>query len=526
MATVGNLVVNLKAKTAEFGKGLKRARKSIRTFKKALDGASKRAAVWSRNLVMAGAAVAGAFVKLAMEQERAEMALDAALQSTGQNVAIHGKALRQMAADIQKVTVHGDEFVLGLMTAGMNLGITADKIGGVTKQAIGLATVLKMDLNTAMRYMVLAQQGEMTMLRRYLPALRATEDATEQLAIVTEAANRGWEQAQAETKTTRGGLLQLKNALGDVGETFGKAFLPMMQRAIGRLRAFAGWAQSLSKGQIRALIDDAKKLGLVLLGIWAAPKLVGAITTFIGLLKAAKGAMIAFKASTVLATGVTAGLAVGLGLIAAGYADIATRAAKARWGMFQITLESRETGKLLRELGRAQRELSGATNLNEREAALKRVIALRERLIELSDEEIRKGEEKKAAAETKTWLEVLATAGRSFKPGGSRKAIAEINAVKKAQLEEAETQIGTARRLKGAMQAGGKNQPKLGDLIKLLKEIEEIRSQEKKAAAKAAALKAAMDKAGKGGATADKQDKQLSLDRERNRLLKRGPVLG
>ena len=44
MATIGNLVVNLKANSADFGKNLKKARKSLRTFGKAIKRSSERTA--------------------------------------------------------------------------------------------------------------------------------------------------------------------------------------------------------------------------------------------------------------------------------------------------------------------------------------------------------------------------------------------------------------------------------------------------------------------------------------------------
>jgi len=189
------------------------------------------------------------FAKAAMVQERAEMLLDSTLKHTGQSVEEYGKKLRMTASAMQKVTIFGDEFILGIMRAGMNLGVTADKISDVTKLAIGLGTSLDMDLNTAMRYAALATKGEMTMLRRYIPELRTVTDATEQWAIVQRMGNAGWEQAQDEAKTTSGALKQMWNVLGDVSERIGVHLLPMIKKITKAI--------TNSKSAIREFVTNA-----------------------------------------------------------------------------------------------------------------------------------------------------------------------------------------------------------------------------------------------------------------------------
>ena len=190
-------------------KGFAGFQRSLRTLQYALVGAG-------------GIGLAKRLIDLSAAQERAEVGLTAALKSMGHSAALYGGRLKSLASEMQRQTVYGDEFILGLMTQAINLGISAEATGRATKQAIGLATALKMDLNTALRYTALAHQGEFTMLRRYLPELRATTDATEQLAIVQRVAAAGWQQARAEVETTEGAIKQLKDAMGDLGEMAGK----------------------------------------------------------------------------------------------------------------------------------------------------------------------------------------------------------------------------------------------------------------------------------------------------------------
>jgi hypothetical protein len=157
------------------------------------------------------------------EQEAAETALRSALASTGQEVEKNQAMFEAYAGTLQGVTVYGDEFLLRLMAQATNLGITAENLEETTRQAIGLSTALRMDLNTALRYVSLATQGEFTMLRRYIPELRQTTDATEQLAIVNRVAAAGFVQARAEAETTQGRIKQLSNAWGDFKEAIGQA---------------------------------------------------------------------------------------------------------------------------------------------------------------------------------------------------------------------------------------------------------------------------------------------------------------
>jgi len=290
-------------------------------FERIVKGLSKRMAKMqaqmervgkvARNMLLgAGAAMAG-FTKLFANQEKAEKLLDAALRSTGQWVNALAPQLRKAAREMQTLTVYGDEFILGLMAQAVNLGATGKGIEEQTRQAIGLATALKMDLGTALRYTVLAQQGEFTMLRRYIPELRKTEDATEQLAIVQRMANAGWRQAQAEARTTAGRFAQLKNELSDLGEQLGAIFIPQTRATIKRIRELLTAASGWIKENADIVRSMTKVTAGMLGGLAILPKLTGAI---MGLT----------KVMTFLASHPLVAVAIGLGALVAKFALAAT----------------------------------------------------------------------------------------------------------------------------------------------------------------------------------------------------------
>ena len=165
----------------------------------------------------------------AMKQEDALFLLSAALKTSGEYSYGTMKGFEAFASSIQQATVYGDEEVISLMQLMKSLGVTSNKLEQATRMAIGLAAATGRDVRSMSMYIALAQQGEFTMLRRYIPALRATTDATEQLQIITEFAAAGFEIAKAKAETASGAIQQMKNAYGDVAEVIGDSFLPSMK---------------------------------------------------------------------------------------------------------------------------------------------------------------------------------------------------------------------------------------------------------------------------------------------------------
>ena len=175
----------------------------------------------------------------AIKQEKSQFLLAAALKATGQEADALMPKFKAFASNIQKVTVHGDEDTLMLMQLMTSLGVTSDQLENATKHAIGLAAATDRDVKSMGMYIALAQQGETTMLRRYIPALRAATSQTEEMAIITRVSAGGFKIAQAAAETTAGKLAQMKNAIGDVFEKIGGPFLDNIKRSA---QAVTNWA--------------------------------------------------------------------------------------------------------------------------------------------------------------------------------------------------------------------------------------------------------------------------------------------
>jgi len=221
------------------------------SFKAAFDK-MVRYAKWGALAIVGALTLA---TKAAMKQEDAQFLLAAALKISGEWTLKLQHRFEAFAASIQQVTIYGDEEVLALMQLQKSLGVTSDKLEEAAKMSIGLATATGRDVKSMAMYIALAQQGEFTMLRRYIPALRSTTDATEQLKIVTEFAAAGFKLAEERAKTTSGSLRQMWNALGDVAEVIGKALLPGIQNTAIAIKEWAEknqarigkWAEIVAK---------------------------------------------------------------------------------------------------------------------------------------------------------------------------------------------------------------------------------------------------------------------------------------
>jgi len=223
----------------------------------------------------AGLAIAGALTlatRAAMKQEDAQFLLAAALKISGEWTLKLQHRFNAFAASVQQATVYGDEEVLALMQLQKSLGVTSDKLEEAAKMSIGLATATGRDVQSMAMYVALAQQGEFTMLRRYIPALRSTTDATEQLKIVTEFAAAGFKLAEERAKTSSGALRQMRNALGDVAEVIGKAILPgLKDTAI----AIKEWAERNQERIGRWAEIVVEKIKIVKDSLWALIKFMG-----------------------------------------------------------------------------------------------------------------------------------------------------------------------------------------------------------------------------------------------------------
>lgn len=244
---IGDAYVEIAARMQGFQTQLAQAESRFSRFGARLRAIAHRTAVAVGSALASGMAVS---LRAMMKQEEAEVMLAAALRAHGDAVGYLMPKLKALAAEMQRQTVYGDEEVLTLMAMLRNLGVLPAQMEAATKAAIGLREALggTMDLRMAARYVALAMQGEFTMLRRYIPAVREAKDKTQMLAAFTEFVSRGFEVAKGRTESTAGAMAQMKNVVGDLAESIG--FLTMAglegRQEFGKFRdTLASWADKL-----------------------------------------------------------------------------------------------------------------------------------------------------------------------------------------------------------------------------------------------------------------------------------------
>ncbi len=279
--------INLVANDRRFGPAMKRVQRVMG----AVQARMKAVARSARNILLVGGTALIGFIKLAADQEAAEKGLDEALKATGQSVEVFSQKLRDAATELQRITITGDEVTLVLFTMATNLGVNADKLDETIRLSLGLAKALKQDVNSALRNVILALNGEFTMLSRYIPAIRSATTENEKLAAVLGIAEAGFVQVQAEIKTTTGRLIQLKNSMGDLGEALGFLVLPGLEKMTEAIKKNTQKVQDWVKAN-GALILTIVKWSAVTLGLLVVlPKLIAGVKALIVVMGALKIAM-------------------------------------------------------------------------------------------------------------------------------------------------------------------------------------------------------------------------------------------
>lgn len=295
---IGEAYVDITGKISPLKKALAKAKAMLKTGLTTMTRIAKRLAIGIGVGIAAGLAYA---TKAAIKQEKAEYALAAALNNTGDATEANMKKFKAFASEIQRTTVYGDEETLMLMAMMKNLGVLTDSLEDATRQSIGMAAATGREIKSMSMYIALAQQGEFTMLRRYIPALRSTTDATEQLKIITDFTARGFKIAQAEILTTSGSLKQMWNAVGDVAEVIGDALLPHVRKLAIRIKDWAQGNQKLIGQKFDKFIKD------IIPGLKTAGKFLRKLAEHAAL---ATKAFIALAASMVAVKVAIAGVAI------------------------------------------------------------------------------------------------------------------------------------------------------------------------------------------------------------------------
>lgn len=211
----------------------------------------------------------GDVIKAAEEQERADTALRAALELTGRSIEGNLAHYKEYAAEIQRTTRFGDEQVQ--MAQALLLQLTRLDQQGMDRAirgAVGLASVLGIDLQSAALMVAKAMEGNTAVLSRYGIRVNESLPPAEKQAQILEKLERFYGRATAEAQTFSGRMEQLKNVFGDAKEQIGSALVnnqdfidlinvtkETIQRMMPDLKDWAGTLSSMLAGMARIAQD-------------------------------------------------------------------------------------------------------------------------------------------------------------------------------------------------------------------------------------------------------------------------------
>lgn len=197
-------------------------------------------------------------IENALGQEKAEAALKSAIEITGRTVEGNLKHYLDFAAAQMKATTYTDDEIEA--TQALLLQLTKLDQQGVdraTKGAMGLATVMGMDLHGATVMVTKAMEGNFGALGRVGIKVAENLTAEQKQASLLDQLEKLYQRSTKETDTFGGSLKQLKNSWGEALETTGMAIIKneTLQKTVKDLKA---WVDKLaSSPEFQRWLNDS-----------------------------------------------------------------------------------------------------------------------------------------------------------------------------------------------------------------------------------------------------------------------------
>ena len=165
-----------------------------------------------------------ASIKAAGEQEAAFANLEARIGTDAAN------AFSKFATQLQKTTAIGDEASIAAAAVASSFGLTGVELQKAVAAASDMAAVYGTDLKSAIRLVGQGLSGQVSMLGRYVPALKGAKfEALGFDGVLKELNNSFGGAALAAADTYLGSVKGLQGAYGDLQEQVGGGFTPVLK---------------------------------------------------------------------------------------------------------------------------------------------------------------------------------------------------------------------------------------------------------------------------------------------------------
>lgn len=219
------------------------------------------------------------FVEFAKGQTEI-LGLNQTLKNLGSFTESASRKMQSFADTMSRMSGIEDEQITSMMTYGLNLGIASDQIEQATKNAVGLSSAFKLDLNQSMKLTQGYLEGNIDKMTKVLPILKDMGSDTEKMAFVQQKMNDGLLLSQARMSGSEGSMIQLHKSFGDFQKLIGEALEPMLKKIIDTLNGMMEVILNASPG-VKILVGVVASL-VVALG--TIPPAITLIRTALALL--------------------------------------------------------------------------------------------------------------------------------------------------------------------------------------------------------------------------------------------------
>jgi len=123
---------------------------------------------------------------------------------------------------MQKLSGVNNQTIQDMAVMAKTMGASNENVEKLIQGAIGLEKTLGINAASAMRYLTLAvEEGDYSMLNRYIPSLRTLETETEKQTALNNILSGSWDLATDRMNTTAGAFENISNVYTDESEKIG-----------------------------------------------------------------------------------------------------------------------------------------------------------------------------------------------------------------------------------------------------------------------------------------------------------------
>ncbi len=306
---IGFLNFKFSADLTAFERAMKKAQKNLKRFGKNL---KKTGQSLTMNLTLPLVGLGIASVKAFDAQQKAIAQVEAGLKSTGNMVGFTSKQLQEMAAELQKISLFGDEDILQNVTAQLLTftNIAQEQFAKTQEIVLDLSTRLDKDLKSSAIMLGKALNDPVKNLgalqiagiqfskeqETLIKSFASTNQVSEaQNIILKELEKQYGGSAKAAREAGTGPIEVLRNQLSDLSEQIGERLIPYVEKLTKWIVGLAEDFDKLSESQKNNIVTWGlilAAIGPVLIILGTLTIAIGALMTPIGLVTLAIGAMV------------------------------------------------------------------------------------------------------------------------------------------------------------------------------------------------------------------------------------------